>query len=125
MSIISTIKDFFKKPEVSGVLLTCGCVVVGAVYDAIKAKTSTDTDNKKGDDNMANKELEKLMYDEAKDVLKDARALRSERLSDPDATVYTQAIGAIITIVGPVIGMAGQIMGIVKHSINVTKEATK
>ena len=54
MSIISAIKDFFKKPEVGGVLLTCGCVVVGAVYDAIKAKTNTDTNNKKGDDNMNN-----------------------------------------------------------------------
>lgn len=111
MSIISAIKDFFKKPEVGGVLLTCGCVVVGAVYDAIKAKTSTDTDNKKGDDNMADNRFNDLITHEAEKLLNEAdetrknvKALRNRRLNNPDVSVYMQMAGAIIGIVGQLMG---------------------
>ena len=124
MSIISIIKDFFKKPEVGGVLLTCGCVVVGAVYDAIKAKTNTDTDtnNKKGDDNMADNRFNDLMYNvaekllneadetrkkhlnEADETRKNVKALRNRRLNNPDVSVYMQMGGVIIGIVGQFMG---------------------
>lgn len=127
MSIISAIKDFFKKPEVGGVLLTCGCVVVGAVYDAIKAKTNTDTNNKKGDDNMANNKFNDLMYNEAEKLFNEAgearkklfneadetrknvKALRNRRLNNPDVSVYMQMGGAVI-------GIVGQLMGFVSNN---------
>lgn len=117
MSIISTIKDFFKKPEVSGVLLTCAAVVVGAIYDGVKAKTKTDADNnKKGDDNMADKRFNDLMYNETEKLLNEAnearknvKSLRNKRLNNPDASVYMQMAGAIV-------GLVGQLMGFISNN---------
>lgn len=109
MSIISTIKDFFKKPEVSGVLLTCATVVVGAVYDGVKAKakTNADTDSKEDKTDNENKFKDRIkdgFYKELEDAFENARALRTKRLNNPDVFVYMQLAGAIVGISSQLIG---------------------
>lgn len=103
MSIVSTIKDFFKKPEVGGVLLTCAAVVVGAVYDGIKAKNN---DNKEeGDGDMANKELEELIKNESANTIKKLSEIRKKRFDKRDPMLVVQVITLTINVGAQIIGV--------------------